>query len=365
MQAFLPGERRESILCVDDTPANLQLLHPLLKDSYRVRLANSGAAALEAVERETPDLILLDIMMPGMDGYEVLRRLKADPRFNAVPVIFLTAMSSPKDEERGLLAGAADFVTKPIVPPVLLARVRSHLASKQWRDFLLNRNQWLEAEVERRLNEINRMQDTSILVMTSLAEFRDEDTGNHIRRTQLFVELLANDARQKNAFASALDDETLHLIVKSAPLHDIGKIAIPDHILLKPGKLTDEEFAIMKTHTVKGYNILTRAVQNLADSGRYLEIACQITRSHHEKWDGSGYPDGLSGEAIPLPARLMALADVYDALRSARPYKKPFSHEQALSLIREGQGRHFDPRLCALFLDREKDIANVHKRLHD
>lgn len=358
-------QARAVILCVDDTPLNLQLLHHTLKQDYSVRLANSGAAALSALERERPDLILLDIMMPGMDGYQLLERLKANPATRDIPVIFLTAMNAPEDEERGLRAGAVDFVTKPINPSVLLARVQNHLASKQWRDFLAHRNAWLEREVERRLDEVHRLQDASIYVMVSLAEFRDEDTGNHIRRTQSFVELLLREARQHPELAEWLDEDTATLIIKSAPLHDIGKIAIPDSILLKPGKLTEEEFAIMRTHTLRGDEILERAARQLQGCDRYLTIARQITRSHHERWDGRGYPDGLAGEGIPLPARVMALADVYDALRARRPYKDPFSHERAIAILAEGRGAHFDPRLTDLFLACAEEVEAIYEQLRD
>jgi putative two-component system response regulator len=340
---------RPVVLIVDDTPANITLLAALLKDLYRVKVANNGAKALELAAAAPPDLVLLDIMMPGMDGYEVCRRLKAEEATRHVPVIFLTAKIAVEDEELGFAVGAVDFIHKPISPPIVAARVRTHLAMKAWQDFLKDRNRWLQEEVERRLTDINRLQDASIYVMVSLAEFRDECTGNHIRRTQEYVRMLAAHLARLPRHAAILTADHIDLLAKSAPLHDIGKIAIPDHILLKPGKLTEDEFAIMKTHAMRGYDILKRAGNFMGEQGEFLTIAMFIARHHHEWWDGSGYPDGLAGEAIPLPARLMAVADVYDALRSARPYKKAMSHEQASDFIAQGRGRHFDPEVVDAF----------------
>ena len=231
-------KQRPSILVVDDTPANLSLMANLLSDQYQVKVAISGMRALELATAEPPDLILLDIMMPGMDGHEVCRLLKADPRTMLIPIIFLTAKISMEDEEQGLLLGAVDFIHKPISPPIVLARIKTHLQVKSWQDFLQNQNAWLREEVDRRLSEVNRLQESSILVMVSLAEFRDECTGNHIRRTQEYTKVLAQQLACSAKLAKQLTMPQIELIAKSAPLHDIGKIAIPDHILLKPGKLT-------------------------------------------------------------------------------------------------------------------------------
>jgi len=334
---------------VDDTPANITILHDLLRDDYRVQLAGSGAKALQLATAAPPDLILLDVMMPEMDGYEVCRRLKANPATQRVPVIFLTAKSAPEDEEHGLALGAADFIHKPINAPIVAARVRTQLQAKSWQDFLVDRNAWLQQQVEQRLSEINHMQDASIYVMVALAEFRDECTGNHIVRTQEYVRLLAGALAQKKHHQDLLTPDYIEWLAKSAPLHDVGKIAIPDHILLKPGKLTPEEFEIMKTHAQRGDDILERAGGHMGERGRFLDIARQIALCHHEKWDGSGYPNGLAGAAIPLPARLMAVADVYDALLSRRPYKEPMTSAQAAAFIAEGSGRHFDPEVVETF----------------
>lgn len=359
------AEAKPTILCVDDTPANLLLLVELLKGAYRVKTAVNGPQALQIVAASLPDIILLDVMMPGMDGLEVCRRLKADPRCHQIPILFLTAKTDVEDEALGLSLGAADYIPKPISPPILLARVRHHLEIKKYNDLLQDRNSWLEKEVSRRISEITRMQEATIHVITTLAEFRDEETGNHIRRTQEYMRLLVDKIRLLPEHAPGLNETRSLQIVKSAPLHDVGKVAIPDTILLKPGRLTPEEFEIMKLHAVRGDEILEQAMKNLGNTGGFLEIARQIVRSHHEKWDGSGYPDGLVGTAIPLPARMMAVADVYDAIRSERPYKKPMSHEEAFAILRDGRGRHFDPQVVDIFLSFDAQVQQVREQWGD
>lgn len=356
---------RPTVLVVDDTPANLSLLSGLLRDHYRVKVANSGARALALAAESPPDLVLLDIMMPEMDGYEVCRRLKADDATSRVPVIFLTAKTQTEDEELGFSVGAVDFIHKPISPPIVAARVRTHLEIKSWQDFLHNQNAWLQQEVERRLSDINRLQDASICVMVSLAEFRDECTGNHIRRTQAYVRLLAQQLASLPKFAGQLTPQRIELIAKSAPLHDIGKIAIPDHILLKPGKLDADEFAVMKTHARRGYEMLRQAGEHMGDHGEFLAQAMDIAGGHHEKWDGSGYPDGLAGEAIPLGARIMAVADVFDALLTSRPYKVAMEQALAVEIVRQGRGTHFDPDVVDAFLLIQEQFALVTKQWAD
>lgn len=351
---------KSSILVVDDTPANLSLMANLLSSQYQVKLANNGLRALElAAAAVPPDLILLDIMMPEMDGHEVCRRLKADPRTERIPIIFLTAKTSMEDEEQGLLMGAVDFIHKPISPPIVLARIKTHLQVKSWQDFLQDQNAWLKEEVSRRLSEVTRLQESTILVMVSLAEFRDECTGNHIRRTQEYARVLAEQLAHLPIYADLLTEQHIELIAKSAPLHDIGKIAIPDHILLKPGKLTPEEFEVIKTHALRGYEMLRTAGRHMGGQGDFLEIATQIARYHHEKWDGSGYPDGLSGVQIPLAARLMAIADVFDALTTSRPYKTAMPHEQAVAIIAQGSGTHFDPQMVEAFISIQDDLQGI------
>lgn len=359
------SEERASILVIDDTPGNLSLLNQLLRTQYRVKLANGGVRGLELAAMSPPDLILLDIMMPEMDGYEVFRKLKADPVTSRVPVIFLTAKSGAEDEEQGLAMGAVDFIHKPIAPSVVLARVRTHLQIRNWQTFLEDKSAWLEKEVEARVSEVFRLQEATIRVMVSLAEFRDECTGNHIRRTQDYVRLLAEYLSRQPRDGGFLNRDQIDRIAKASPLHDIGKIAIPDHILLKPGRHTPEEFEIMKTHSVKGESMLQRSLREMGGENEMLAFACQIARSHHERWDGSGYPDGLAGEEIPLAARLMAVADVYDALRSRRPYKQAFSHAEAVEVVVQGRGSHFDPLLVEAFLSLESVFAEIAIKLAD
>ncbi len=359
------ADKKITILCVDDTPTNLYLLVELLKTTYRVKTATNGLQALQIVAASPPDLILLDIMMPGMDGLEVCRRLKADPVCMAVPILFLTAKTQVEDEAHGLSLGAADYIHKPISPPILLARVHHHLQIKKYNDLLRNRNHWLEEEVSRRISELNRMQEATIHVITSLAEFRDEETGNHVRRTQEYIRLIAENLQKLPEHAEYLTAARTAQIVTSAPMHDVGKIAIPDSVLLKPGRLTAEEFEIMKLHTIRGYEILSQAKKNLGETGGFLEIAQQIARSHHEKWDGSGYPDGLVRADIPLAARMMAVADVYDAVRSERPYKKAQSHEQAITILRESRGSHFDSQIVDVFLACDVQVQNIRHQWGD
>ena len=354
------------VLIVDDNPENLTVIGELLQPDHAVRAANSGLRALRLARLEPqPDLILLDVMMPEMDGYEVLRQLREDPETADIPVIFLTALNSSDDEERGLVKGAMDYITKPIRPTILLARVRAQLDLKLARDLVRNRNHWLEAEVTRRMAENQHIQDVTIHALARLAETRDNETGNHILRTQEYVRTLAQRLQRNPRFADLIDDRMVILLAKSAPLHDIGKVGIPDRVLLKPGKLDAEEWAIMKTHAQLGADALAHAERDVAQPVAFLKCAEQIARSHHERWDGSGYPDGLAGEAIPLPARLMALADVYDALISQRVYKPPFPHEQAYAMIVAERGRHFDPDVVDAFIDCHDDLYAVALRFAD
>ena len=287
---------KPTILVVDDTADNLALMSTLLKHAYVVKIANSGAKALRIARSEAPpDLILLDIMMPEMDGYQVLQTLRADVKTHDIPVIFLTAKSEIEDEKRGLELGAVDYITKPVSPPILLARVKTQLALKASSDFLRDKASFLEDEVAKRTEEISAIQDVTILVMASLAETRDPETGNHIRRTQHYVKELAQALRDHPRFRTYLNDRIIQLLFKSAPLHDIGKVGIPDRILLKPGKLDPDEFEVMKTHTTLGYEAIAHAEKALGTDVAFLTMAKEIALSHQEKWDGSGYPQGLAG----------------------------------------------------------------------
>lgn len=351
---------KATILVVDDTPNNLALMSGLLKNQYKVKIANNGEKALRIAQADPlPDLILLDIMMPGLSGYDVIRELKAHPPTREIPVMFITAMSETEDERLGLELGAVDYITKPISPPILLARVETHLKIKRAADFLRDQNAFLEDEVNRRTREIQAIQDVTILAMASLAETRDNETGNHIRRTQHYVRLLANRLKTHPRFGYFLSDKTIELLFKSAPLHDIGKVGIPDHILLKPGRFTPEEFEIMKTHTTLGRDAILAAEKHLGMEVSFLDLAKEIAYYHQEKWDGSGYPTGASGDQIPISARLMAVADVYDALISRRPYKEGMPHEQAVEIMRQGRGSHFDPDVLDAFLALREDFRTV------
>lgn len=357
---------KATILVVDDMPDNLTLIAGLLRGLYRVVAANNGEKAIAIASGEhPPDLILLDIMMPGLSGYDVCQRLKAQPATRDIPIIFLTAMTGTEDETKGLEMGAVDFITKPVNPPVVLARVATQLQVKAAADFLKDQNAYLEAEVKRRGQALAAIQDVTILAMASLAETRDNDTGNHIRRTQHYVRLLARHLQNHPRFRDFLNDETIDLLFKSAPLHDIGKVGIPDRILLKPGRLTPEEFEIMKTHCQLGRDAIQHAEDQLGIQVDFLHYAKEIAYSHQEKWDGSGYPQGLAGDAIPISARLMAVADVYDALISRRVYKEGMPHAQAIAIICQGRGQHFDPDMVDAFVTLSDQFQAIAQRYTD
>ncbi len=363
---YCSATRSPTLLVIDDIPENLTLMYKLLKNDYVVKGANSGEKGLSIAKRDLPDLILLDVMMPGMDGFEVCKSLKSDPITENIPVIFLTAKTESVDENTGLELGAVDYINKPIVPEIVKARVKTHVSLKMAMDLLKGQNEVLEKEVERRtqeslqqMKELNTIQDVALHAMVSLAETRDNETGSHIRRTQLYIKRLAEQLSLQPAYSEVLDSKTVDLLFRSAPLHDIGKIGIPDEILLKKGRLTTEEFEIMKTHTTIGFDALNKAEKMNGSNMSFLRIAKEIAKSHHERWDGAGYPEGLSGEDIPLSARLMAVADVYDALISKRIYKPAFTHCDAVQLIVEQKGKHFDPLIVDAFLQLESEFNSI------
>ena len=360
---------RPLVLVVDDNAENLTVLGELLQPHYRVLAANSGERALQLLGRDPlPSLLLLDVMMPGLDGYAVLRRLRAEPRTAALAVIFVTAMGATEDEERGLLEGAVDYITKPVRPPVLLARVAAHVELSLARARLAAQNHRLEAEVERRMAENLRLRDIGIHALARLAETRDNETGNHLRRTREYVRQLGLRLLAQPRFAAELDGPGVDLMARSAPLHDIGKVGIPDRILHKPGRLDAEEWRIMQTHAALGAEAIRLAERDAGpdDSNPdFLRYAKQIARHHHERWDGSGYPDGLAGAAIPLAARLMALADVFDALISVRVYKKAWSFEAARAHICSQRGSHFDPDVVDAFEAGFDEFCAIARRLAD
>lgn len=358
-------DKKLKVLAVDDTPENLDVVKGILQQEYSLFFAVNGDLALKIAQTQKPDLILLDIMMPEIDGYQVCRRLKADEATSDIPVIFLTAKVEEDDETKGLALGAVDYITKPISPPILKERVKNHLELKLSRDLLKEQNEILEERVIERTKQLEELQDVAMVAMGAMAESRDPETGNHIRRTQRYIKLLAKKLKDHPRFEHFLTPEIITLISKSAPLHDIGKVGVPDHILLKPGKLTDREFEEMKRHTMYGRDAIVAAEQTISTADNFLFFAKEIACSHHEKWDGAGYPEGLQGDDIPVSARLMAVADVYDALISRRVYKPPFPHEKAVVIMQEGKGSHFDPGMVDAFLEISDQFYTVARKYAD
>lgn len=369
------------VLIVDDQVDNLLILEDLLEAEYCVHSAVSGQDALAALDREPAvDLILLDVVMPGVDGFEVCQRVKAHPRHRHTPVLFLTSLESAADEAKGLALGAEDFIHKPFKPPVVLARVQNHIKLAQMTRLLKCRNEDLEHLVEertrqvveqtqtlmRREQELIAAQGATITAFCALAEARDNETGNHIRRTQNYLLALAERLRHHPRFQDQLNDQAIELLFKSAPLHDIGKVAISDAVLRKPGRLDPHEWEEMKRHAEFGHAAIAQAEKELGQTqGEFLRYAREIAYCHHEKWDGSGYPQGLAGDAIPLSARLMAAADVYDALISVRVYKPAYPHERAIALIRDGRGTHFDPDVADAVIDLADTFNDIAVRFAD
>lgn len=342
----------EKLLLVDDNTANLQVLREALEGlGCKMLVAKNGTSALSIVEKAMPDMILLDIMMPEMDGYEVCRRLKENGATRHIPVLFLTALGDPEDEAKGLALGAVDYITKPINPDLVRARVRNHLELKRYQNHL-------EEMVRMRTRELQLTQAVMIESLATLAEYRDPETGGHVKRTQNYVKALATKLKDHPRFRGDLDDETIEMLYLSAPLHDIGKVGVRDVVLLKNGRLTDEEFALMKKHTEFGNEALLITEQKLGKSA-FLRHAREFAYSHQEKWDGSGYPRGLKGDEIPISGRLMAVADVYDALISKRIYKPPMPHEKAVQIVAEGKGSHFDPDVVDAFIELEAVFRNI------
>jgi putative two-component system response regulator len=355
-----------TLLIVDDDSDNLFVLNELLCPHYRVLAANSGEAGLRVAHGALrPDLILLDVMMPGVDGYGVLARLRESPVTRDIPVVFLTALGDASDEERGFNNGANDYMSKPLKPAVVLARVRCQLEAKLAREWLNDRNAALEAEVARRMTENDLTQRVTIRALAHLAEARDPETGNHILRTQGYVKRLAIELKDHPRFSALISSRYIELLAMSAPLHDIGKVGIPDHVLLKPGKLTADEWVVMKTHAQCGSNAIEQAERDVDAPLEFLALAKEIAHWHHEKWNGSGYPDGLAGDAIPLSARLMAVADVFDALISKRVYKQAMTTAEARRLVEEGRGQHFDPDVVDAFVAAFDDFVAISERYRD
>lgn len=339
------NDDQATVLVVDDTPENIDLLVAILKDDYKVKAARNGEQGLKIARLpNSPDLILLDIMMPGIDGFEVCKRLKEDPTTCDIPVIFVTAKISTEDEIHGFKLGAVDYITKPISPPVVQARVKTHIA-------LHDQNRELGRQVREQTREIN---DTRLKIIQRLgraAEYKDDNTGMHVIRMSHYSRVLGEAAGMSEAMADMLLD--------ASPMHDIGKIGIPDRILQKTEALTDEEWKIMHTHTQMGTKIIGD------DDSELLKMARQVAASHHECWDGSGYPMGLSGEEIPLVGRIVAIADVFDALTSKRPYKEAWTVEDSIAHLQNQAGKQFDPKLVPLFIDNLEKILQLMDQFTD
>jgi putative two-component system response regulator len=357
---------KKTILIVDSSSDDITSVSLLMKDIYRIKSATTMDKALQiAFSEKPPDLILIDGMMPKMAGYEMCRYFKSIPETNDIPVIFLSSNSNEADESMAFELGAVDYLKKPINPTAFLARVKTHVQLKSVRDFLKDKNEYLEQEVVRRTKEVSIIQDITMVAMGSLAETRDNETGNHIRRTQNYIQLLAAHLKNHNRFKDFITNETIMMLYKSAPLHDIGKIGIPDYILLKPGELTPEEFDIMKTHTTIGRDAIRSSENFIGSNASFLRIGREIAYGHHEKWNGTGYPEGLSGDKISIPARLMAVADVYDVLISRRIYKSPYPHEESVSIIKEASGTHFDPDIVDAFVDLSDQFQQIAQKYSD
>jgi len=349
-----------TVWVVDVSHDSLALIQQALAGHYLVTVAQSGANGLEIASAETPpDLILLGVSRPEMNGHEVCRQLKTNAATSPIPVIVLVEKPQADEDKAPVDMGAQDYITQPVYPAAVLARVRTQLRLAAVEAALRQQNLAANDELARRTRDATATQDAVMLAMASLAETRDSDTGNHLRRTQRYVKALAWKLSTHPRFAPVLSLKVIGLLYKAAPLHDIGKVGIPDRILLKPGKLTPEEFEIMKTHTTLGRDALLHAEQELGVEVEFLSLAKEITYSHQEKWDGSGYPQGLAGDQIPVSARLMALADVYDALISRRVYKEPMSHEQAAQIIEQTRAKHFDPDVVDAFLALQENFRAI------
>lgn len=359
------SDDKSKILVIDDEKFFIDVMVELLNGDYKVSVAMDGEQGIRRAQAEPrPDLILLDILMPDRDGYDVCRELKANPATRDIPVIFLTVKSEVADEVKGFELGAVDYILKPVSPPVVKARVATHLALNRARCQLADHNQLLEEKVKERTEELNRTKDVAIYCMASLAETRDAETGKHILRTQNYVRMLAQGLKGHPRFSDYLNEQIIEMLYKTSPLHDIGKVGVPDHILLKPGALTPDEWEEMKMHTVYGHDALLRAEQVLGTTD-FLQMAREIAFTHHEWWDGSGYPRGLKGDDIPISGRLMAVADVYDALINYRVYKGPVPHSEAVETIRKASGSHFDPDVVEQFITQQDEFNRIAVELSD
>lgn len=347
------------ILVVDDDTSNLALAQKILGKEYRIAAANSGMVALRYLENNCPDLILMDINMPEMDGFQVMENIRQMERFSHIPVIFLTADNDPETETRCFASGAVDFVAKPFIPDVLMSRVRKTLELEKYRSNLENMVEEQTRIITARTRRISQIQEQVIMGMATLIETRDNSTGKHVKNTKTYVRMIANELKERNIYTDILTEDYIMNVYKAAPLHDVGKIKISDAILRKPAKLTEEEFNSMKLHTVYGREIISDIIGGVEDP-EYVKIAEEIAMYHHERWDGTGYPIGLKGEDIPLCARIMALADVFDALYEERCYKEPIRPVyKIMQTLKEGRGTQFDPLITDVFISMEQDIKDL------
>ena len=344
----MPQDRKKIVL-VDDNPVNLKLARNILMDQYDVFTIPGAEKLFLFLERTLPDLILLDVVMPGISGYEAIEILKSNPRTAGIPVIFLTSMSDTGSELEGFTLGAVDYISKPFSPQLLLKRVEVHILLDSQNRELKNLNENLQQIVDKKTTAVLELQNAVLITMSNLVECRDDVTGGHVERTERLLSLLVEEMMNKGIYQDILETWDINLFIQSSKLHDVGKIAIRDNILLKPGPLTKEEFEDMKKHTIFGESVIEKIQQNTREN-MFLTHAKIMAGTHHEKWDGTGYPRGMAGADIPLQGRLMAMVDVYDALISDRPYKKAFSPEQAIAIIVKGCGKHFDPSLKDIFI---------------
>ncbi|MDR1776577.1 MAG: response regulator [Desulfovibrio sp.] len=356
MNQIVAPQRRIRVLIVDDASENLRILAEILRNTYTIMFAKNGHDALRIANcPPQPDLILLDVVMPGMNGYEACRKLKENPKTSGIPVIFVTAQDEGVDEATGLSLGAQDYIKKPFIASLVRNRVDSAVELKLHRDHL-------NELVEERTRQLALTQEATIHAMANLAEWRDPETGAHIKRTQNYVRSLAQYMAKLPKFTAVMTPEFISMLYLSAPLHDVGKVAIPDAVLHKPGRLTEEEFEVMKEHTTRGRDMLTSTEEFLGEENSFLTTAQEIAYCHHERWDGKGYPRKIQGEEIPVSARLMSVADVYDALRSKRVYKPPMSHEESAKLILDGRATQFDPDVTDAFEYLQPEFREIEER---
>ncbi|MDR0320209.1 MAG: response regulator [Treponema sp.] len=334
----------KTIFIVDDSDTNLSMAEAVLDDQYRVMTMPSASKMFSLLGKVAPDLILLDIEMPEMDGFETIKKLKAESSYADIPVMFLTGRNDPDVEAKGLELGAVDFVTKPFSAPVLLNRIKTHLG--------------IDEIIRERTAQVRQLQNSIVAVLADMVESRDKGTGGHIERTSIYIQILLQKMKERSVYATEIGEWDIEKIVSSARMHDLGKISITDVIINKTGKLTEEEYDVMKKHAEEGERIIDEIISRTSED-EFLQYAKLFAGTHHERWDGKGYPRGLKENEIPLQGRIMAIVDVYDALVSERPYKKAFSDEEAIKIIMQNSGTHFDPKIASLFFEVKDHIKSA------